>query len=298
MANEVELNSAEIPYGGSGKIGACSWSLQVTSPALLMESLETTSVRALQIALMPMIEEPRIWTDVFSILRDEGVDVLSGMFAARGEDYTTLDSIRRTGGVCPDGTWPVTLEHALRVADLASETGLKLVTFHAGFIPHDKDDPNRSIVLKRIATVADVFAKRGVAIGLETGQETAATLLQVLEELAHPNINVNFDPANMILYGMGDPIESLKMLSQHVAQVHIKDALPASTSGTWGTEERIGEGAVDWDSFLDAVAALPRTVDLVIEREAGDQRISDIEHAYVFIESRLAERKRIQGSVR
>ena len=47
------------------------------------------------------------------------------------------------------------------------------------------------------------------AVHLETGQETADGLLQFIADVGRDNLFVNFDPANMILYGTGEPIEAL-----------------------------------------------------------------------------------------
>lgn len=257
-------------------LGVCSWSLQSLGPRDLLAGLETVGIDNVQLALVPLVEEPRIWADAAQILHENGVRVLSGMFATSQEDYTTLESIRETGGVRPDRTWPESLELAIRVADLAEEVQIRLITLHAGFIPHEPEDPVRETVLHRLQQLVDVFAERGVSIALETGQETATTLLSALEALERPSVGVNFDPANMILYGMGDPVEAIRMLAERVVQVHIKDALPAETPGSWGSEVPLGSGAVPWPEFLEAVVALPRSVDLVIERESGDERDEDI----------------------
>jgi sugar phosphate isomerase/epimerase len=87
----------------------------------------------------------------------------------------------------------------------------------------------------------------------------------------------------MILYGMGDPVASLRALSAHVVQVHVKDAVPTAVPGTWGREVVAGAGAVDWPAFLAEVARLPRAVDLVIEREAGPTREADIAAAAALV---------------
>ncbi|MFZ4576545.1 MAG: sugar phosphate isomerase/epimerase family protein, partial [Phycisphaerales bacterium] len=92
-------------------------------------------------------------------------------------------------------------------------------------------------------------------------------------------VGVNFDPANMILYGMGDPVESLRALMPHVMQVHLKDATPSATPGQWGAEVPLGAGAVDWSSFFATLRAAGYAGDLCIEREAGEQRIEDIRTA-------------------
>jgi sugar phosphate isomerase/epimerase len=96
-------------------------------------------------------------------------------------------------------------------------------------------------------------------------------------------VGVNFDPANMILYGMGDPVAAIRTLAPHVVQVHVKDAVPTAVPGTWGREVVSGTGAVDWTAFLAAVRALPRVVDLVIEREAGPTREADIQSAVALL---------------
>ena len=151
--------------------------------------------------------------------------------------------------------------------------------------PHASDDPGREIVLERLEKVASAFAQRGIRIALETGQETAATLLDALADPRLTEVGVNFDPANMILYGMGDPVAGLEHLAGRVLQVHVKDALPAAATGVWGSEVPVGTGDVDWPSFFATVSNLPRPVDLLVEREAGDRRVEDISTALEFIEA-------------
>ena len=269
-----------------GRLGVCSWSLQPKTAAELVESVARLGVPKIQLALGPVIDDSAAFGDVMPRLRDAGVRIASGMLEAVGEDYSTLETIKATGGVRPDEHWPATLDRARAVAALAAAESLPLVTLHAGFIPHEASDPARAVVLDRLRTLADVFADHGVRVGLETGQETAATLLDALAELGHENVGVNFDPANMILYGMGDPVDAIRLLSDHVVQVHAKDATPTETPGTWGSEVPLGTGAVDWNRFLEEVATLDESIDVVIEREAGDARETDI----------LAARRRLTGS--
>ena len=269
-------------------IGVCSWSLEPIGPKLLVDLVKDAGLNAVQIALNPLITHPRDWADTFMYLQDAGIKILSGMMQSVGEDYSSLDSIRRTGGLLPDSTWPQTLELMLRVADLVAESSLSLVTFHAGFIPHELDAPERLVIVKRLRILVDAFAQRSITLALETGQETAETLLGVLEEIDRPSLGVNFDPANMILYDQGNPVEALKRLAPHVVQVHVKDARPTATPGTWGHEVPLGEGVVDWPAFLEEVCGLPRAVDLVIEREGGTQRVRDVITAHELLQTHLA----------
>lgn len=267
------------PVGTSNRLGVCSWSLRPENSRDLVKKVGLTGMRGVQLALTPLVERPAEFADSADLLRAAGIAILSGMLETVGEDYSTIARIAETGGVRPDATWPATRSRAAAVARLAGDLGLPLVTFHAGFLPHDRRDPEREKMLVRLREVIDRFAERGVAVAFETGQEPADTLADCLAELDRPSVGVNFDPANMILYGAGDPVEAIRRLAPWVRQVHVKDALPAATPGTWGSEVPAGEGAVDWTAFLAAVRGLPRPVDLVIEREAGDRREQDVRTA-------------------
>lgn len=267
------------------RLGVCSWSLQPTSPADLADKLRACGVEHVQLALDPLRTARWDEQETVRTLREAGMAVASGMMSTHGEDYSSLATIRETGGLRPDAHWARNLEAARADAALAARLGLDLVTFHAGFLPEESGDPERAKLLDRLRQVCDAFQAEGVRLGFETGQETAATLLAVLRELDHPAAGVNFDPANMILYGMGEPVEALRLLRAHVRQVHVKDALPARVPGTWGEEVPAGAGRVDWAGFLAIVGELG--VDLMIEREAGGQRVDDIRTARALVARHL-----------
>ena len=143
-------------------------------------------------------------------------------------------------------------------------------------------------MLDRLRQLTAVFAEHGVRVAFETGQETADTLMMAFADLVLPDAGVNFDPANLVLYGMGDPVAALRQLLPLVRQVHIKDALPTATAGEWGSEVPVGTGRVDWPAFCALLRSRP-DLDLVIEREAGTQRVADIRTAREVITALLPE---------
>ena len=261
------------------RLAVCSWSLQPTSPQDLITKLQATGIRRVQLALDPLRETPGVWGETADLFRNNGLTVVSGMFGCVGEDYSTLDTIRVTGGIAPDATWEKNWANIRSTAALAQRLGLKLVTFHAGFLPHDEKDPNFAKLLRRLAETADVFKAANISLGLETGQETAPVLAQLLQKLKRSNVGVNFDPANMILYDKGDPIAALHTLGPWIRAVHIKDARRTKVPGTWGEEVTVGTGDVDWKAFFATLRELNYTGDFVIEREAGKQRVADIRTA-------------------
>ena len=275
---------AGAPAGVTDRLAVCSWSLQPTSAEDFFTKLAATGLTRTQIALDAIRENPKgLWADFTAQCATRGVTCVSGMISTVGEDYTTLESIRKTGGVVPDATWPETWKHIQADAALAQRMGLKLVTFHAGFLPHEEADPSFAKLLSRLRQIADLFAARSMTIGLETGQEEAGTLAAFLKKLDRANVGVNFDPANMILYDKGDPVAALRTLGPWVKQCHLKDANRTKTPGTWGEEVRLGTGQVDWKGFFRALDAAGFKGDLCIEREAGNQRVADIRAAREYV---------------
>ncbi len=261
------------------RLAVCSWSLRPAAPAELFEAGERTGLARLQLALDPLRENPSVWGKVAELARERGFTIVSGMFGTVGEDYSTLDTIKRTGGVVPDATWAANWRNIQDVAEIAARLGLKLVTFHAGFLPHEETDPAFAKLLGRIEQIAVLFAGQGIDLGFETGQETAVTLAAFLRHLNRPNVGVNFDPANLLLYDQGDPISALQTLAPWLKQCHIKDARRTRVPGTWGEEVPVGTGEVDWPAFLRTLVTLGYSGDLCIEREAGEQRAADIRTA-------------------
>jgi L-ribulose-5-phosphate 3-epimerase len=272
----------------SSRIAVCSWSLQPTSPEDLVAKLEATGIRRVQLALDPLRENPQVWGQTEALFKKQGLTMVSGMFGTVGEDYSTLESIRLTGGIAPDATWEQNRKNIEASAALAAELRLKLVTFHAGFLPHDETDPNFAKMLQRLGEVADLFAARNITLGLETGQETAVVLGGLLHKLKRANVGVNFDPANMLLYNKGEPIEAVRVLGPWLRQVHIKDAVRTKVPGTWGQEVAAGTGEVNWPEFFATLKKLHFKGDFVIEREAGNQRVADIRTAREMVEKTAA----------
>ncbi|MFG0245860.1 MAG: sugar phosphate isomerase/epimerase family protein [Phycisphaerales bacterium JB052] len=269
------------------RLGVCSWSLQPAGVGELVERLGACGERRVQLALCPLLEHADAWASLREHTEAGRVVVCSGMMETIGEDYASLERIKVTGGVRPDEHWGANLDRATRCADLANELGLSLVTLHAGFIP--EDDPQlHDRMAERLCRIAEVFNAKDITFGLETGQERAETLLELLSTIStRVRVGVNFDPANMILYGMGDPTGAMQGLREHIVQVHMKDAIATDSPGTWGTEVAAGDGQVDWDAFFDIVQGLPQSVDVVIEREAGEQRVEDIRKAAALAKSQI-----------
>ncbi|MFN4242797.1 MAG: sugar phosphate isomerase/epimerase family protein [Tepidisphaerales bacterium] len=259
------------------RIGVCSWSLRTVTVRELVAVVKAIGLSDVQLALAPLVPlSPADRKAVLDELRDAGIGILSGMISFPGEDYTTIDTIHRTGGYVPSATFAERRELTRRAAELAASANIRLVTTHVGFIPAPTD-AGYGESMARIRQIADDLRGFGLTLGLETGQEPADRLLLFLRSLGAGNVVINFDPANMLLYGAGDPIAAVGLLGRHIGQVHLKDAVASARPGVeWGEEVPFGSGQVDAPRFLSALRATGYKGALVFEREAGADRVADL----------------------
>ena len=274
------------------QIGLCSWSMRPRDAGHMAAIMEDLGVKKLQLALVPHRDDAGLVDGVPGALARIGARVVSGMFGTVGEDYTTMETIRRTGGLVPDEHWEANRQVARQAAGRARELGLPMVSFHAGFLPHDMESAGFRKLAGRLEVVAGIFADQGIDLIFETGQETADDLwafLDHLEDRGVTNVGINFDPANMILYDKGDPIEALRRLLPRVRSIHIKDGIRTRTPGEWGAEAVVGDGQVDWPAFIGILAEGGYAGDLLVEREGGDDRMGDARRAIEVITRVMAE---------
>ena len=274
------------------QLGVCSWSMLPQNADDMARIMGELGLKKLQLGLVPHRDDAGIVDGVAEALEKVGARVVSGMFGTIGEDYTTMETIKVTGGIVPDEHWEANQEVARGAAARAKRFGLPAVMFHAGFLPHDMASAEFQKLAGRIEAVAGIFGEQGLDMMFETGQETADDLwafFDHMEERGVSNIGVNFDPANMILYDKGEPIEALRKLLPRVKSIHIKDAVRTTTPGDWGAEVPVGEGQVDWHAFLSVLSEGGYTGDMHIESEGGDDRMGDAKQAIDVLTRVMAE---------
>ena len=263
------------------RVGVCSWSWRKPL-AEVAEAMDKAGVKGVHLALGPFIapderhgaaESKETWEFLKSQIDWGKWNVMATMVGTIGEDYSTLETIKRTGGIVPDATWEGNQKIVTEGAKLTKELGCRYMSLHAGFL--DENDPKAyAKFVERVEWIRDEAKKYGVTILLESGQETAVDLVKFLEKV--PGVYVNFDPANMILYGKGEPREAVKLLAPWIRQVHVKDALFTQKPGTWGSEVPWGDGSVGARGLVETLEARGYKGNYVIEREGGDSRAADI----------------------
>ena len=216
-------------------------------------------------------------------LIDEQFTVVSVVCSYVGEEYTDIPTVEATVGLVPVATRAERIARTKAVSDVAKELGIDAVACHIGFVPEDPESHLYKEIIEFTRDICDHCKKNGQNFTLETGQEPAQVLLRFISDVKRDNLKINFDPANMILYGTGDPIEALGVLAPHVISVHCKDGdwpdrdLPEAL----GQEKALGEGEVGIDRFIHRLKELGYRGLLSIEREEPNQekRNRDIESA-------------------
>ncbi len=213
-----------------------------------------------------------------------------------GESYADIPTVVRTVGLVPEATRRSRLEEMLQIADFAKGLGCDTVALHLGFIPHDAAADGYEDIVRVTRQLCDHCHGNGQFLHLETGQETAEGLLEFIRIVARDNLKINFDPANMILYGTGEPIEALRAVGAHVRSVHCKDAVWSDQPGeTWGAEVALGQGSVDMRAYLTTLQEIGYSGPLTIEREIPQDPTRQKDEIGQAIELLVALRSEILG---
>src|SRR5438067_969996 len=271
-------------------VGVCSWSLQVKSVPELKRLLARLGTDVVQIACGdPHHASWAEGDDLPKAATSAGFRMTGAMLGFPGEDYTTPQAIQKSGGFGNPATRAERLERFQWALDCTKALGLSDLMLHAGFIPEPRD-PDRKPFLDTLSKVSDLAKGKEVTIAFETGQETADLLRLTLNELKCPNLKVNFDPANMLLYEKGDPIRAVEILGPDMRSVHVKDAVCTKVPGTWADEVPLGHGEANIRKFIQTLKKVGYRGALCIEREVGnqEQRVTDIAHGIEYIKECLA----------
>jgi sugar phosphate isomerase/epimerase len=199
------------------------------------------------------------------MLRDTGVRADSVVAVFAGESYADRDAVVRTVGFRPLHLIKERLEYLRKCVDFAAAIGARIVTFHMGFLPENPNDEAYEAMLAAVTEVAGYAAGKHITISLETGQETGQQLAAFLDKITVARVGVNFDPANLVIYGVESPSKALQHVVSRVTSVHVKDALLPDTPRAMGREVRPGEGRAEVAECLRMLRASGFTGALIIE---------------------------------
>ncbi len=271
-------------------VGAALWSLAMDDTVASIEKVAEIGYRAVQLTFRQESDvTPEGLGRIRAALERTGLAVPAACIIFPGEDYSSIQSIRATGGFIDPNDFPARLEQCKAWSRAFADLGIDNVTVHAGFIPPAGDEGHADF-MDRLAKAVDAIHDAGLTIGLETGQESAEHLLAAMDELGRDYLTVNFDPANFILYGSDDPLQAARLLGPRTSMAHMKDGTASDRPGeVWGEDVPLGSGEVPLEDVIRTLEEGGFTGGLVVEREAGDDRAGDLARAREYLETLLAK---------
>ncbi len=267
------------------EIGLMFWALP--DAAETMQRVQALGFRAGQLGVpgeLSLEGQAAPWN---TVLRETHFAIATAVCSYAGESYENLSTVRLSVGLVPEFTRAERIARTKEVSDFAAALSIPSVGCHIGFVPHDANDPAYREVRDITREICDHCAGNGQSFALETGQEPADVLLGFIRDVDRANLKINFDPANMVLYGTGDPLEALDTLAPHIVSVHCKDGdpPPRDDANALGMERALGTGSVDVRAFVEKLKSIGYTGILSIEREEpdADQRDADIRSALALL---------------
>ncbi len=255
---------------------------------LRLETAQRLGLTTAQILAPPIAERTTAHIErLKQKFTDAGISITVVFCGFPGESYASIPIVEETIGLVPEKWRSERLAEAKSISDFARAMGVDAIGLHIGVIPEEKTDD----VIAVARELCDYAAKNKQRVHLETGQESAKTLLHFFRDVDRDNLAINFDPANMILYGSGQPIPALKLVGEHVKSVHCKDATWAKNPGKeWGAEVPLGKGDVNMKLFLQTLKEIGYDGPLTIEREiTGAEQARDIEEGVALLNSLIAD---------
>jgi L-ribulose-5-phosphate 3-epimerase len=190
-----------------------------------------------------------------------------------------------TIGLLPKATRSARIAHIKKASDFAKQCGISAVQTHCGFIPENPNDPEYQEIVTAIREVATYCKRNGQNFRYETGQETPITLVRAMGDVGVDNQGVNFDLANLILYGKANPVDAIELLGPYVQGIHAKDGMWPTNPKQLGEEVAIGKGKVDFPRIIERLKQLNYRGAVTIEREiSGPQQLEDVRAAKMYLE--------------
>jgi sugar phosphate isomerase/epimerase len=225
--------------------------------------------------------------------RASGVQIATMFIGFDGQSYADRAAVAGTVGLL---AIPELRSHRLQIAlaycALAKELGVSALAMHLGFLPPDRSHADYSFLIAAVRQILDRCADNGQSLQLETGQESATELRTFIEEVDRPNLGVNFDPANFLLYDTDEPLTALDTLAPYLRGVHCKDGRRPTQPEQLGEEVPLGQGEINWPGFLQKLQQMGYPGPLIIERESGPNVRAEVQQARQFLEDLLAELER------
>lgn len=242
------------------------------------------------------ISNPELRKAVKTAVEASGLQVSEVRARWSGPIVWDLKDGPATLGIVPAVYRDARTKDILAWSEFAEFLGVSVISTHIGFIPMDPYHPDYGGTVLTMRHICSEIKKRNQLFYIETGQEHPIGLMRLFSELEGDidNLFINFDPANLLMYGNANPIDALKMLGKYVREVHAKDGRYPVDGWKLGEETKLGEGMVNYPAFIKTLKEIGFDGLLCVENErtqaiGKEARYREIEESKRYLEQLIAE---------
>lgn len=255
------------------------------------ETLKNNGFSACQIVYKPEVYTKEDAQIIKAAAEKHGIDI-SAQFCGYYDEDTVWDNYYGflTAGLNVETYRKSRVDYIRKAAEFAHEAGITDIVIHAGFIPNNPFAPEYASLLTAIELLCKHLETMGMNLLLETGGESAVTLLRLIKDIGRDNLFINMDPANMLMYGYANPVDFIYTVGQYVRNVHGKDGVPPTDPRVLGAETPVGEGRVDFYGMFRGLKEKGYDRYIIIEREiSGEKQTEDVLKAKAYFEKMLKD---------
>lgn len=270
-------------------IGVCGWCIDRFDVRRSVAVAAELGFSAIQVGFFSREAIETFRRTEVSASHESSIHVVGAFIAFEGEDYSSITRIAETGGLAADDRYEERAATINQVVDLAADQGLPSVALHVGTIPSDSTAPLFLKLVDRTRRTCDACAAKGLRLLVETGRESAQTLVAFLVAVDRPNLGVNFDTGNFTVYGTDDPVFAVSKLKGRIELVHLKDAFASSSPGReYGKPAPLGQGDVNVARVISKLRATGYRGPLLLEIDSRSSGTSVLRDAAAYLRTMLS----------
>lgn len=230
---------------------------------------------------------------ILSTLEKKGMEVSAVCGDLEGHGFTKANEVKYK------------IKKSKEIVDLAVDLKTNIVTTHVGVIDNSFEE-EYDVLLNSMWELSKYAYNRNVTFAIETGPEKPEMLKKFIDEINIKGLGVNLDPANFVMVTGVDPVDAVNVLAPYVVHTHAKDGKMFKQTDPriiydffadggisdlrldeYFLETPLGEGQVNFETYLSALTKVNYNGYLTIERETGENPIDDIKKAFTFLKEKI-----------
>lgn len=260
--------------------------------------LETLGMEACQLVYKPAVYDLEDADIIKESAQRHNIEISAqfcGYYDSLGAWDTYFDY--RIAGITSPIMGESRMKYLLSAIPFLERLGITDMIIHAGMVSNDPFSESYINMLTCVRVLGGQLKQRGMNLLFETGGEAPITMLRLIQDYGQGNLYVNLDTANLIMYGLGNPVDAIYTYGKYVRNMHAKDGLPPTDPKMIGQETSIGSGYVDFDRVIKHLSEIGYDRYMIIECElTGSDHDQEIQNALVYLKKIVEKYQKIKNN--